>query len=265
MDGDNELVARTLPAENVLALSRASALASDFTQLDQFWVAAGADIARDADPARRTSRAESLTMLGDEMARQLGELGKLGPQLRAAAEAMSDEAAKTLADKWPPRVVETTLPDLTVINRLPAPTQKVVEQLGQAVLRGISDPQFPEFIGQSAEFLASHIGIPAAVIEQGVEFVSSGGDISLPSVVESIAGAVTEAGIPLPAGFGEAASIFTFAVSAAHGAGGDALSLLPALGGLVGAIFGVPLIGHAIGALIEWIAHRVMAEDETHH
>ena len=261
MGDDDTAVRRSLSAEHVLALSRASSLGLGFTQLDRFWVDESAAIARDPQPASQRSRAESLTILGDEMSRQLGELGKLGPALTAAARAMSDEA-KTLSDEWPPAVVRTTDPNLRTVTAAPGPVREVIPAVGKAIINGISQPSFPEFIDQTVKALSSQTGVPAKVIQQGAEALIRG-DISASSVVESIGAAVSEAGIPLPPGFAEAASIFTQAVSAAHGGGGDGLHLLPALGGLIGAAFGLPALGSAIGSIIEWIAHRVLAEDES--
>lgn len=249
---------RSLPPESVLTLSRATSLAANFTQLDQYWVSEGTAIGRDPDASTRQTRAASLMVLSTEMSRLVAELGSLGPQMRDATQVLSDEA-KTLARFTTDGVIDVTLPTRVVD---PGPVGPVVPEIVTGIVRGIADPATPDLIQSTLETIFAQTGVPAETLQAGAELLASG-DITPASVVEGIADAVVEAGQVLPAGFASAVSIFATAVTSGGGdAGVDHLEIIPAIGGLVGAMFGLPALGALIGSIIEWVADRVKAEFE---
>jgi hypothetical protein len=255
---------RTLAPEHVMALSRASTAVLGLAQLDQYWVAQGAAIARDPSSGRRKSRADSLKTLGTEMNRHVEELAGLGAGLTAAAVALSNDA-QTLKEEWPPGSVPPTDRFLREITQLPGPDRETAAAVGRAVLRGITDPGFPAFVEHAVAEVSKLTGLPQSVVEQGAELLSGEGDIEPGAVVDAFVSGIETFGFELPTGFGEAAAIFTHAAHAAHAGGGDNLSLLPALGGLIGAVFGLAAVGAAIGSFLEWVGHRVLAEVESTH
>lgn len=249
---------RSLPPESVLTLSRAASVAANFTQLDQYWVGQGAAIGRDPDATSRRTRAASLMVLSTEMSRLMTELGSLGPQVRDAVQVLSDEA-KTLAQFTRDGVIDTTLPTKVVD---PGPVGPVVPEIVTSVVRGLADPATPDLVQSTLDTIFQQSGVPIETLQAGAELLASG-DITPASVVEGIADAVVEAGQVLPAGFASAISIFATAVTSGGGdAGGDHLEIIPALGGLIGTIFGAPALGALIGSIIEWVADRVKAEFE---